>query len=172
MNTAELAHQVGISTKTVRRWMREYSIPCQKNEYGHYVFSEEDLAHYCSIRDLIKSGIPTDEIKKKMKQPRKGTIRAMQMKNSRPVEEMVTELLQRIEQNERRIESKASDVVSYQLLQHRKELDELQKKVQQLESYIKELENDKRISITEALLEKEAPVQKPRKRKKLMGFLF
>ncbi|MCH1625120.1 MerR family transcriptional regulator [Ferdinandcohnia quinoae] len=172
MNTAELAGIVGVSTKTIRRWIRDYNIPCQKNEYGHFIFTDEDLTFYNQIRDQLKNGTPNDEIKAKVKQPRKGTVRTMQKGTDQPVEQLVAKLLERVEQNERRIESKASDVVSYQLLQHRNELDELQKKVKQLEDYIQVLENERRNMKRETTLKIEPPVQKPRRRKKIMGFLL
>lgn len=171
LNTAEFARKLGVSPKIVRRWIKQLHIPCTKNEYGHYVFEENDLPFYKEIRNQVKSGIPTDKIDIKALQPRKGTVRKMLHVSDKTIEDKFAELLERVKQNEKCIEKKASDVVSYQLLQHREEIDELQQKVRTLEEYIQKLENERREVKKElpVVLEK---VDKPRKRKRLIGFLF
>ncbi|MFT4415372.1 helix-turn-helix domain-containing protein [Fredinandcohnia humi] len=171
MNTAEFARKLGVSQKTVRKWIKHLHIPCQKNEYGHYVFDENDLPFYEEIGKQVKSGIPTDKIDIKSLQPRKGKVRKMVQATDTIIEDKLTVIMERLRRNEKRIEEKASEVVTYQLLQHRQEIDELQQKVRYLEEYIQKLENEKRESIQEQPIVLET-VKQPRKRKKLIGFLF
>jgi chromosome-anchoring protein RacA len=171
MNTAEFAKKLGVSTKTVRKWIKNLNIPCTKNEYGHYVFEDTDLPLFEEIRNQVRSGVPTEKVDLNMQQPRKGTVRKMVQVNDKTLSEKLNKMMDRIKENERRIEEKASDVVSYQLLQHRKEIDELQKRVQTLEAYIERLESEKEElqKQTAITLEK---IEQPRRRKRVLGFLF
>lgn len=171
MNTAEFAKKLGVSTKTVRKWIKNLNIPCTKNEYGHYVFEDTDLPLFAEIRNQVRSGVPTEKVDLNTQQPRKGTVRKMVQVNDKTLSEKLNKMMDRIKENERRIEEKASDVVSYQLLQHRKEIDELQKRVQTLEAYIQRLEDEKEEiqKQTAITLEK---IEQPRRRKRVLGFLF
>ncbi|WP_449538083.1 MerR family transcriptional regulator [Ferdinandcohnia sp. Marseille-Q9671] len=171
MNTAEFAKKLGVSTKTVRKWIKNLNIPCTKNEYGHYVFEDTDLPLFEEIRNQVRSGVPTEKVDLNTQQPRKGTVRKMVQVNDKTLSEKLNKMMDRIKENERRIEEKASDVVSYQLLQHRKEIDELQKRVQTLEAYIQRLEDEKEElqKQTAITLEK---IEQPRRRKRVLGFLF
>lgn len=171
MNTAEFAKKLGVSTKTVRKWIKNHDLTCEKNEYGHYVFEETDLPLFEGIRNQVKSGVPSDKIEISTPAPRKGTTRKMVQVSEKTLSEKLNAMIERIEENERRIEEKASDVVSYQLLQHRKEIDELQKKMQKMEEYIEQLEKEKEElqKQTAITLEK---VEGSRRRKKVLGFLF
>lgn len=171
VNTAEFAKKLGVSTKSVRKWIKNFEIPCKKNEYGHYVFEEIDLPLFEEIRNQVKSGVPFDKIKLSPPEPRKGTARKMVQASEKTLSDKLNTIMERIKENERRIEEKASDVVSYQLLQHRKEIDELQKRMQKMEAYIEQLEREKEElqKQTAITLEK---VEGSRKRKKVLGFLF
>lgn len=44
LKTSNVAKRLGVSPKTVQRWVKRYNIPCQKNEAGHYVFDAETIA--------------------------------------------------------------------------------------------------------------------------------
>ncbi|MEH7379422.1 MerR family transcriptional regulator [Bacillus sp. JJ1533] len=171
MNTARLAKKLGVSTKTVRKWIKNFNIPCEKNEYGHYVFEESDLPLFEEIRNQVKSGVPFDKIELAPPEPRKGTVRKMVQASDKTLSDKLNTIMERIKENERRIEEKASDVVSYQLLQHRKEIDELQKRMQKLEAYIEQLEREKEELQTQTAATLET-VEGSRKRKKVLGFLF
>ncbi|MEH7383876.1 MerR family transcriptional regulator [Bacillus sp. JJ1521] len=171
MNTTEFAKKLGVTNKTVRKWIKNFDIPCDKNEYGHYVFEEKDLSLFEGIRNQVKSGVPSDKIELSPPEPRKGTVRKMVQASDKTLSEKLNAIMDRIKENERQIEEKASDVVSYQLLQHRKEIDELQKKMQKMEEYIEQLEREKEElqKQTAVTLEK---VEGSRKRKRVLGFLF
>ncbi|MBD8071354.1 MerR family transcriptional regulator [Bacillus sp. PS06] len=177
MNTAALASKVGVSSKTIRRWIKYFDIPCKKNEHGHFVFDETDYSFFCQIRDQVKQGIPKSEID--IMPPRKGKRRqAMATQTEQSLQQQFSKLLERVEQNEKAIEQKASEVVSYQLLQHRREIDELLKRVETLETYVHELENENKqlkLQPNDGPIVLDQPIQKPRKARKLktmMSFLF
>ncbi|MBW9218621.1 MerR family transcriptional regulator [Anoxybacillus ayderensis] len=113
LKTSAVAKRLGVSTKTVQRWVKKYNIPCTKNEAGHYVFTNE------AIEQLEKyKFLGVDEEEKE-------------------------HIEQRLDELERKIEQKADDVVSFQLLQHRREMEEMLQHIQQLEQRIAELERQK-----------------------------
>jgi chromosome-anchoring protein RacA len=177
MNTSALAAKVGVSSKTIRRWIKYFDIPCQKNEHGHYVFDDDDYNFFCQIRDHVRKGIPKSEIT--IKPPRKGIIiKTMNTNVDHPLQQQISSLIERIEQNEKAIEQKASEVVSYQLLQHRREIDELHSRVESLEAYIDKLEienTDLKKRQKEGGIVLDQPIRSPRATKKLktmMSFLF
>src|SRR5690606_13412787 len=169
MNTAEFARRLGVSSRTVRKWIKTYQLPCKKNEYGHYVFEESDLPLFEQIWNQVKSGVPSDKIELSTPEPRKGTARKMVQASDKTLSQKLNMIMERIKENEKEIEKKASEVVSYQLLQHRKEIDELQKRVQKMEAYIEQLEMEKEElqKQTAITLEK---VEGTRKRKRVFGF--
>ncbi len=171
VNTAQFAKKLGVSTKTVRKWIKIFHLQCSKNEYGHYVFEETDFPLFEGIRNQVKSGVPSDKIELSTPAPRKGTARKMVQASDKTLSEKLNAIMDRIKENERQIQEKASDVVSYQLLQHRKEIDELQKRMQKMEDYIEQLEREKEElqKHTAITLEK---VEGSRKRKRVLGFLF
>jgi len=172
MNTSALANRLGVSTKTIRRWIKNYDLTINRNEHGHYVFSEEDYQLFCSIRDQLKNGTSSNEVE--IRQVRKGNIRFM---NGQPPQlHQLTSLVDRIERNEEKIDQKADDVVSYQILQHRKEIDDLNQRLEKLESYIQNLEKNlqEKNHFEEVAASKDVlPFKKTRRTKiKLFGFLL
>ena len=173
VNSATVAAKVDVSTKTLRKWIKEFDVECTKNEHGHYVFDDKDYSVFCDIRDHLKKGIPTHEII--VKTSRRGIVREVNNKNEHPLQHQLENLMERMELNEQRIEQKASDVVSYQLLQHRNEIEELNERIEKLETYIQQLEKEKRErrQKQEHLLsiQQSQKASKP-KRRKVASFFF
>ncbi|KHF26806.1 Chromosome-anchoring protein RacA [Anoxybacillus sp. BCO1] len=133
LKTSAVAKRLGVSTKTVQRWVKKYNIPCTKNEAGHYVFTNEAIEQlekykFLAVDEEEKEQIAWDEVE------------------------------QRLDALERKMEQKADDVVSFQLLQHRREMEEILQYMQQLEQRIAELERQKQIE--------EPAVEQPIKQKR------
>ncbi len=132
LKTSGVAKRLGVSTKTVQRWVKKYNIPCTKNEAGHYVFTSEAIEQlekykFLSIDEEEKEHVEWEEVE------------------------------QRLHELERKIEQKADDVVSFQLLQHRREMEEMLQYMQQLEQRIEQLEKQKQI---------EPAIEQPTKQKR------
>ncbi|MBB6177649.1 chromosome-anchoring protein RacA [Anoxybacillus tengchongensis] len=132
LKTSAVAKRLGVSTKTVQRWVKKYNIPCTKNEAGHYVFTNEAIEQLEKYKFL---GIDEEE------------------KEHAEWEEVE----QRLNELERKIDQKADDVVSFQLLQHRREIEEMLQYIQQLEQRIAHLEHQQKTTIVH-----EQPKQKRR----------
>jgi chromosome-anchoring protein RacA len=174
MNTAALAAKVGVTPKRIRKWIKQYEITCKKNEFGHYVFDEHDYLVFCEIHGKMNDGNPIN--KSDINPPRKGIAKVLSTTTEPPLQQSFEYLSERIDRNERRIEQKANEVVSYQLLQHRKEIDELNEKIVKLESYIQNLEKEKqekkRTSEEPLILDPTPPKTSKLRRNKIIGLLF
>ncbi|XJZ25669.1 MerR family transcriptional regulator [Bacillota bacterium Lsc_1132] len=168
MNTGEVAKMLGVSVSTVQRWVKQLELPMDKNDRGHYIFNEDDFELLKRIQEHIQNGVLLHEITQlSEKKTRKGTIKQQP-------EHGLEKLSTRISDLEVKLYSRADSVASYQLLQHRKEIEELQNQVQSLLNRIEALENEKKVkNAAEKPLVLDQPT-KPRKVKKknIVSFLF
>ncbi|WP_026584013.1 MerR family transcriptional regulator [Bacillus sp. J33] len=134
MNTSAVAKLLGVSPSTVQRWVKQLELRTERNELGHYLFTDEDIDLLRQVQDQLNKGMILQEVTVKGKKARKGTI---QNDQANPAMEKILLKLSELEQ---RMNGKADDVVSYQLLQHRREIEELQKENEQLNKRIEILE--------------------------------
>ncbi|MCY8215335.1 chromosome-anchoring protein RacA [Bacillus haynesii] len=159
MNTADAANELGVSTKTVQRWVKQLQLPASRNELGHYFFTEDDIAILKEVKEQLKNGTSMQDVT--IKRPKKTFfIKKNEMIQTKDpalqLNERLEERLQRfleheqlerelllkkIAELERKLEQKADDVVSYQLLQQRRELEEERQQIKHLEQKISELES-------------------------------
>ena len=129
MNTTAVAEMLGVSASTVQRWVKHLGLEMQRNEYGHYVYSEEDIEKLKKFQQELHKGgtAPKSAVKKK---ERKGTA---VLNGSARFQEV--DLLKKIKELENRLNNKADSVVAYQLLQHRGEIEELENKIVMLSEH-------------------------------------
>lgn len=166
MNTSAISKMLGVSSSTVQRWVKHLGLEMERNEFGHYLYSEEDIKLLKEFKQQLQDGVPFQDIQV-TKKVRRGTIR-MQKTN-----EPEQRYIERLKEVERKLESKADSVVSYQLLQHRREIEDLKKEIESLNLQIKEL-IDRTNQIEENHTESTEPILVKRKKKKvflsLLGF--
>jgi chromosome-anchoring protein RacA len=137
LNTSEVAKLLGVSVSTVKRWVKQLGLPMERNDRGHYLFTDETIQYLKFIQNQINSGILLHEISPfPEKNIRTGTVKATMEKDP-----IVEELASKLNSLERRLEEKADSVTSYQLLQHRREIEDLQNLVKSLNGQIEELES-------------------------------
>lgn len=170
MSTAAVAKLLGVSRRTLMRWVNQSDMQLDKNELGHYQFSDEDVKRLKQIQEQTNNQ-SSQQITQLEATSRKGTVKNMSSLDVNKVDA----LNERVDELERKIRSKAEDVVSYQLLQHRREMEELLNKISTLEKKVAELENaqQKRESIKDHVLvfDQSPPPTKPR-RKNLISSIF
>ena len=134
MNSSEVAKILGVSTSTAQRWVKQLNLPMERNERGHYTFTVEDLPILEDIRDQIQNGALLQEIAPvKISTARKGTVKAVETSPD------FEKLMMMFSDLERKIDNKADSVASYQLIQHRKEIEELQSQVAELAAALEEI---------------------------------
>ncbi|MFO1445333.1 MerR family transcriptional regulator [Bacillus sp. Bva_UNVM-123] len=134
MNTATVAKLLKVSPSTIQRWVKQLDLDMERNELGHYIFTEEDITLLKNVQEQINNGIILQDVTIKKKKVRKGKL------NTPVNTDGMNDLLAKIELIEHTITQKADGVVSYQLLQHRREIEDLQNDVLKLTERIESLQ--------------------------------
>ncbi|WP_243291985.1 MerR family transcriptional regulator [Bacillus sp. FJAT-47783] len=141
MNTSAAAKKLGVSPKTVQRWIKQLDLRIERNDLGHYMFSEQDINLLQNIHEQIQNGVAIKDLtipeQAKHEDP---DIHTSTSGNGHDHERLWAKL----KSLELMMYQKADDVVSYQLLQHRQEMEELQARIEELEARIVALEKEKR----------------------------
>ncbi|MBY0124276.1 MerR family transcriptional regulator [Bacillus sp. S/N-304-OC-R1] len=173
MNTSAVAKLLGVSPSTVQRWVRQLELQMERNELGHYLFKEEDIDLLKQVQDQLSKGMILQNVNVHDGKSRRGI-----MKTTVSINDKAAELImEKVEMLEQRLNGKADDVVSYQLLQHRREIEDLQEVIKSLTERIEKLESKQNSPKTglpaENLLifDKEVPKKKA-KRKNIITSLF
>jgi chromosome-anchoring protein RacA len=128
MNTSEVAKLLGVSASTIQRWVKQLGLSMEKNDRGHYHFNSEDIDILKIIHEQLQSGTLIQDITpmKEKRNPRKGAVKAVE--NNEALEKLFT----KVSELEISLNAKADSVASYQLLQHRREIEDLQDHVKEL----------------------------------------
>lgn len=165
MNTNAVSQLLGVSSSTVQRWVKHLGLEMERNEFGHYIYSEDDIESLKEFQKELQKGVPIQSISIAKKQ-RQGTAvvkKHIQFKDEK--------MMEKIRELESRLNNKADSVVAYQLMQHRSEIEELQKKVAMLEEQLDELQ-EKRLGAGNISLEEEGKDEIKKKKKTFFGAIF
>ncbi|MEO3943884.1 MerR family transcriptional regulator [Gorillibacterium sp. CAU 1737] len=177
LKTKEAAAALGVSPTTIKRWASRMPGQFRKDASGHYVFQPDDLPRLSALKgaaDCEGSGpdaspslpSPLDKVEGPVLVPADpstgNTHRAVRM--GKPVSPSWDrpayppgweELKDRLMELERSLDRKAGDIVTYQILEHRRELDELRQSVRELACSLDALTHslreptDRRLTATE-----------------------
>lgn len=140
LNTKSVAEMLGISTRTVQRWVKQLNLNMARNDLGHFIFTDENIEQLKQVKKQLDEGILLQDITLG-KNKRSGIIKNSQPeKKKEEMEEIQEELEDKISLLETSLYQKADSVVSYQLLQHRREIEELQEQVSYLTGRLSDLE--------------------------------
>lgn len=120
MNTNEVAKTLGVSSSTVKRWVKQLSIDPARNSKGHFIFTKEEFS----------------QLEQYHTQDQFHSIQTMPIPNNEEFEKLKL----KVNELELKLYKKADGVASIQLLQHRNELEELLTIVNELTSRIDHLE--------------------------------
>ncbi|MFZ7946600.1 MULTISPECIES: MerR family transcriptional regulator [Bacillaceae] len=125
MNTSEVAKLLGVSASTVQRWVKQLALPMEKNERGHYHFSSDDINLLKEIHEQLQNGTLLHEITpvSEKRSVRRGGVKTVE--NDKAIDKLAA----KVSELEVSLNAKADSVASYQLLQHRQEIEELQDQV-------------------------------------------
>ncbi|MBS8264314.1 MerR family transcriptional regulator [Mesobacillus boroniphilus] len=134
MNTSAVAKLLGVSPSTIQRWVKQANLQMERSELGHYQFSEDSIEILKDIKEQLNNGVLLQDLKIKGRKHRKAAIPVVKPDFS------VDKLMKRMEEFENRLNRKADEVVSYQILQHRREIEELQNEVARLKEVITSME--------------------------------
>lgn len=136
MNTSEVAKLLGVSSSTIQRWVKQLQLPMERNERGHYFFNNEDIELLKEIQQQIQNGVILQDITPNpQKMIRKGAVKTTE--NDQAFEK----LSKKVSELELSLHAKADSVTSYQLLQHRMEIEELQNQFKELTQQLKTVQS-------------------------------
>jgi chromosome-anchoring protein RacA len=163
MNTNEVAKLLGVSSSTIQRWVKQLKLPMERNERGHYFFNNEDIEVLKKIQGQIQNGAILQEIAPMQeKKPRKGIVKAEEDNQA------FEQLVKKVSELELKLYDKADSVASYQLLQHRHEIEDLQNQVKNLTHQLEILQSQfnglKNPHSIEPLINQNKQKKKPKKK--------
>ncbi|WP_338452362.1 MerR family transcriptional regulator [Niallia oryzisoli] len=164
MNTKAVAKLLGISTSTVQRWVKQLNLEMERNELGHFIFSEEDIELLKQVKQQLQEGVLLQDISIQLPK-RTGIVKQTQ------ANENIFELTHKLKSIENSLNQKADAVVSYQILQHRREMEELQEQISLLTERVTQLENVLKEK-SEIAASSENENKKPRKKKNFFKLIF
>ncbi|WP_096155431.1 MULTISPECIES: MerR family transcriptional regulator [Bacillus] len=154
--TLDVAEDLGMSARTIREWVRKFDIPCEKNDYGHYIYSEQAIAQL----EKIKADSEVAVSQERSLVNRKGKV---ELRMNNYDDQQLSRLEDRIYAAERIIEQKADEVVAYQLLQQRKEIEELTNKMEMLEARLLNIENKRQKQLDPPMVLDQTPLKQKRR---------
>jgi chromosome-anchoring protein RacA len=170
MNTNEVAKLLGVSTSTIQRWVKQLELPMERNERGHYFFNQEDIELLRNIQEQIQNGTLLQDISPvKGRTIRKGTVKAVE--NNAELERLFTI----VSDLEAKMNSKADSVASYQLLQHRREIEDLNNQIKELTYQLDSLQSELNELKKPAMIEKPLVLEQgkvKRRKKNIVSSLF
>ncbi|WP_258535773.1 MerR family transcriptional regulator [Bacillus sp. 03113] len=170
MNTNAVAKLLGVSPSTIQRWVKQFKLEMTRNELGHYLFTEEDISQLKQIQEQLHNGVSLHDISVNGNRSRKGTLKTSEN------DKRALEILVKMNELERKLNDKADSVVSYQLLHHRDEIEQLQKQMKklsgQIEALEKKMEINKNIYSENLLVFDQTKPKKKIKRKNIISTFF
>ncbi|MFF2482264.1 MerR family transcriptional regulator [Paenibacillus sp. NPDC058071] len=145
LKTKEAAMRLAVSETTVRRWVSLFPSSFPKDRFGHYLFDEAALEKLRQIKSELEggTGLPditleeTASVSPVAWPPSPALSRTASAYTAAAAEPET--LLIRISQLEDALSHKADEVVSFQLLHHRQEMEEIRQTLAQLAASVEAL---------------------------------
>ncbi|SFP43015.1 chromosome-anchoring protein RacA [Salibacterium halotolerans] len=126
LKTKDIARRLEVSSSTVLNWVKKYNIPYTVNANGHYCFEEDTVLQFLSIK----------------KQQQQDVSHTAEKSGGTVNRDVMLERLAQAEENvqllERMIMNKADDIVTFQIVEQRKKIEALTKKMDRLEKQIQQ----------------------------------
>ncbi|WP_219835098.1 MerR family transcriptional regulator [Paenibacillus sp. R14(2021)] len=176
VKSKDAAASLNVSQTTVKRWASHYPDIFRKDRFGHYIFNERDMKLLAFIKTAIEQGETMEQIKLPSEPAEKPRLQDAFLETAasaellRPAED---DMLTRILHMERRLDQKADEVVSAQILQHREELEELRRMIDQLSAAIEIVRQPAPSSeYTRSTPEAKPPVSQPSRKRGLFRSMF
>lgn len=174
LKTKDAAKLLSVSMTTIKRWAAMFPNYFPKDRFGHYTFSEKQISMLSHIKDQINLGEPLESIHLDAFNDEQISISSLENQSELSDHEPMSELLTRMDHIERTLDQKADEVVMIQLLQQRKELEELRLMIKEVAASLEPLQ--KTSSQAPSMLEEFHPAAAsrlpapPRKRSLLRTF--
>ncbi|RWS44432.1 chromosome-anchoring protein RacA [Bacillus mycoides] len=143
--TPFIAKKLGVSPKAVVRIAQQLNLTIKKNKYGHFIFTQGDLdqmlEYHRSQMDQSQTTQNTSSNDvEKLKTQVNTIVQNTSSNDFKQLTAQLTTITRRLDRMEEQMQDKANDVVTYQLLQHRREMEEMLERIQKLEAALKKEE--------------------------------
>lgn len=144
LKTGVVAEQLNVNPTTVQRWIKYFNIHCETNDHGHYLIAPKQFEILQKIKKQLSEGLTMKEIRE-IDEPvqRNQSVNNNKKEKMLPVhvfEEKLEQLMIHIEQLERKLAVKADEVVGYQVLHQRTDIDNMNSTLSSIEERISLLE--------------------------------
>lgn len=165
--TKEIADEFGVNPSTIQRWIKHFQLSCEINNNGHFELNETSYQKLKQVHEQTKKGKKIKEVVLKGHQFTPERSHAKKMVPSQRLDEKIDQLLIQVDQLDRNIQTKADEVVEYQVLNQRKEINELNDIIHHLSNRLNVLEKE----IPEKELKDVSPDREriPLKKRRLAG---
>lgn len=166
MNTNAVSKLLHVSARTILRWVKILELQLERNELGHYLYTDEDVKQLKRFQEKIQQGIPTEHAAATIIKRDKPSQFSARKENHQ-------KLIVKIKELENQLENKADAVVTYQILQHRSEIEDLKEQIQALNKQIEKLTKTQpeRKNTNTEFEQPEQKLGRPRRRK-LISSIF
>jgi chromosome-anchoring protein RacA len=139
--TREIAKAIHVNPSTVQRWIKYFNLAYNVNSNGHFEIPNTTYDQLKVIYAQMKQGKKLSDVCLVEEAKGSAQTKKVAMIPAIQVEQKMEELLNQLDQLERKVRNKADDVVEYQILHQRKEINELNKIITQLSTRINILED-------------------------------
>ncbi|MDM5188522.1 chromosome-anchoring protein RacA [Bacillus sp. DX4.1] len=156
--TPFMAKKLGVSPKAVVRIAQQLELNIEKNKYGHFIFTQKDLDQMLEFQRSSLEQTPAP--------PSSQNSEAKSSSEFEQFAKQLNAITQRLDRMEEKMQDKADDVVSYQLLQHRREMEEMLERIQKLEVALEKKEPLYITPDSPPIYERE---EKPKRRKMILS---
>ncbi|MGP4082888.1 MerR family transcriptional regulator [Pseudalkalibacillus sp. R45] len=169
VKTKTVSRKLNVNPTTIQRWVKYFDIPCPKNDHGHYLFRSEDIEQLEEIQKQLKQGLQMSDIKLQ----NRSSSETKAVKSGDGLKELdvyFKQLQDQLNVLESKVSQKADEVLSYQVMQHRKDMDQMATKLTELEEKMLDLEEQLllQVTATNEIRTEYSPV-KPKKRNWLVS---
>lgn len=140
LKTKDAAELLSVSVTTIKRWAAMFPDFFPKDRFGHYTFSEQQIRQLNHIKESINHGEPLESIQLIPSNENQLSTLLQENPLQHTDDKPMNDLLSRIDNIERTLDQKASEVVSIQLLQQRDELEELRLMIKEVAASLEPLQ--------------------------------
>ncbi|KYG32901.1 chromosome-anchoring protein RacA [Alkalihalobacillus trypoxylicola] len=141
LKTKEVSERLSVNPTTIQRWVKYFNLPCVTNEHGHYFFTEDQVQWLLDIKHQLNEGKKMREVEITIEgKTCKANLGKKERIATEQYEHKLEQVLDRVLFLEQQLSKKADEVVSYQLLKHRSEIDEMMNMLTRLEQRLEKME--------------------------------
>ena len=138
-----------LAQRLLSGFAQQLNLTIKKNKYGHFIFTQGDLDlmleyHRSAQMDEPQNSQTTQKTSsndvEKLKTQVNTIVQNTSSNDFKQLTAQLTTITRRLDRMEEQMQDKANDVVTYQLLQHRREMEEMLERIQKLEAALKKEE--------------------------------